>query len=125
MTEQGKMTDAEIVESYTLDFRRKTVVSDHTTELIALFEDCQKEADYHSAVGLYGYVSFEEVLEKRGAEWLAEHDAKVQAEALREFAGVVREVAALGPENTGLRKPAHLAEYAANYADRIEREAGL
>ena len=57
--------------------------------------------------------------------WLAEHDAKVRAEALREFAGVVREVAALGPENTGLRKPAHLAEYAANYADRIEREAGL
>ena len=57
--------------------------------------------------------------------WLAEHDAKVRAEALREFAGVVREVAALGPENTGLRKPAHLEEYAANYADRIEREAGL
>ena len=57
--------------------------------------------------------------------WLAEHDAKVRAETLREFAGVVREVAALGPENTGLRKPAHLAEYAANYADRIERETGL
>lgn len=51
--------------------------------------------------------------------------AQVRAETLREFAGVVREIAALGPQNSGLRTPDHLAEYAANYADRIEKEAGL
>lgn len=51
--------------------------------LLELFENCQREADMHTSTGTYGYVSFEDVLAKRGPEWLAAHDAEVarQAEA--------------------------------------------
>ena len=55
-------------------------------------------------------------------DYLAAHDAQVRAEALREYAALVEEIATLGPQNTGLRTPEHLAEYTRNYADRIEQE---
>lgn len=53
------------------------------------------------------------------SSWLAAHDATLRAETLREFADLVTEIAALGVNNTGLRTPEHLGEYARNYAARI------
>lgn len=58
---------------------------------------------------------------KEAMKWIAAHDREVAARALREFAGVVASIAALGRQNSGLRTPEHLAEYASNYAARIER----
>ena len=51
--------------------------------------------------------------------YLAQHDREVKAEALREYADLVEEIANLGANNTGLRTPHHLAEYTRNYAARI------
>ena len=53
-------------------------------ELLDLFEQCMGEAEMHTAVGLYGVVSYEEVFTKRGSVWLAARDEQVRAEAKAE-----------------------------------------
>lgn len=58
------------------------------------------------------------------AQVQAEARASGAKEALLAFAGVVDQIARLGAHNTGLRGPAHLAEYTRHYAERIAREQG-
>lgn len=53
-------------------------------------------------------------------QWRAADVAATKAAALREFAGLIGEILALGPRNTGLRTPEQVREYAYRRADRIE-----
>ena len=84
------------------------------------------EATALMAAGMYASPPTEAQMKdgiERAESWLAAHDREVKAEALREYADLVEEIANLGANNTGLRTPHHLAEYTRTYADRIESEA--
>ena len=84
------------------------------------------EATALMAAGMYASPPAEAQMKdgiERAESWLAAHDREVKAEALREYADLVEEIANLGANNTGLRTPHHLAEYTRTYADRIESEA--
>src|SRR5699024_10310510 len=80
------------------------------------------EATALMAAGMYASPPTEAQMKdgiERAESWLAQHDREVKAEALREYATLVEEIANLGAKNTGLRTPHHLAEYTRNYAPRI------
>ena len=66
-----------------------------------------------------GYVSYDEA-EAEFNQWLAEHDAKVKADALRDAA----EAWAEDPESVDSETPADTRNWMRDRADKIEKEAG-
>lgn len=82
--------------------------------------DTQKVEDRYwlATVGNYGWKlrAGEEDARAEFRRWLTEHDAKVRAETLREFAHSI-------PGD--VHDPRHVADLARGVADHIEKEAGL
>ena len=64
-----------------------------------------------------GYVSYDEA-EAEFDQWLAEHDAKVKADALRDAA----EAWAEDPESVDSETPADTRNWMRDRADKIEKE---